>query len=93
MFFRGSRYEPVPTLTHVTADGRTIRHKALRILPDPRGSLVHIVRQDDRLDRVAQDWFGNAELWWRVADANTALDPDALIGEAGRTIIVPAPGE
>ncbi len=93
MFFRGSRYEPVPTLTHVTADGRTIRHKALRILPDPRGSLVHIVRQDDRLDRVAQDWFGNAELWWRVADANTALDPDELVAEPGRSISVPAPGE
>ena len=93
MFFRGSRYESVTTLTHATAEGRTIRYKALRIVPEPRGSLTHGVRQDERLDRVAQDWFGNAELWWRVADANTELDPDALVAEPGRTITVPAPGE
>ena len=93
MFFRGSRYESVLTLTHATAEGRTVRYKALRIVPEPRGSLTHVVRQDERLDRVAQDWFGNAELWWRVADANTELDPDALVAEPGRTITVPAPGE
>lgn len=93
MFFRGSRYEAVPTLIHLTAEGRTIRYKALRIVPEPRGSLTHVVRQDERLDRVAQDWFGNAELWWRAADANTELDPDALTAEPGRTITVPAPGE
>ncbi|WP_439578157.1 hypothetical protein [Elioraea sp.] len=93
MFFRGSRYEPVPTRVHVTADGRTIRHKGLRILPQPGGSLLHLARQDERLDRVAAEWFGNAELWWRIADANTALDPDELVAEPGRSITVPAPGE
>lgn len=93
MFFRGSRYEPVPTLTWIGPDGRMIRYKGMRIIPEPRGTLVHTVRQDERLDRVAQEWFGNAELWWRLADANTVLDPDELVAEPGRTIAVPAPGE
>lgn len=93
MFFRGSRYEPVPTLTWIGPDGRMIRYKGMRIIPEPRGTLGHTVRQDERLDRVAQEWFGNAELWWRLADANTVLDPDELVAEPGRTIAVPAPGE
>ena len=53
MFERGSRYEAVPDAVHVDAEGRAIRHKRLRIIPAPIVGAEHVVRQDERLDRVA----------------------------------------
>ena len=93
MFFRGSRYEGVPAATHVEPDGTLRQYKRLRIVPPPGGSLVHVVRQDDTPDRRAGDWFRDAEQWGRIADANLALDPDALVAAPGAEIAVPAPGE
>ena len=92
MFERGSRYEAVPDATHVTPDGRAIRHKCLRIIPQPGGAAEHALKQEERLDRVAYTWFGDARQWWRVADANLELDPARLEAEPGRVLTIPAPG-
>jgi len=92
MFERGSRYESVPEATYVDADGRTIRYKALRITPPPGGAVLFTVRQDDRLDRIAYATMRDGRLWWRVADAGLAIDPDTLVEEPGTVIAVPAPG-
>jgi hypothetical protein len=92
MFDRGSRYEAVPDATHVEADGRVIRYKALRILPAAGGALLFTVRQDERLDRVAYATMRDGRLWWRVADAGFSLDPDTLVAEPGTVIAVPGPG-
>lgn len=92
MFQRGSRHEPVPDATHVAADGRTTRHKALRILPPAGGEAGFTVRQDDRLDRIAHATMRDGRLWWRIADAGLSLDPDALVATPGRRIALPGPG-
>ncbi|MBR0680170.1 hypothetical protein GXW74_06705 [Roseomonas eburnea] len=92
MFDRGSRYEAVPDATYVTKDGRAIRHKRLRLIPPPGGAAEHVLRQEERLDRVAFAWFGDARQWWRIADANDALDPAELEAEPGRLLAIPAPG-
>ena len=34
--------------------------------------------QGDRLDLLAARLLGDAELWWRIADANPELDPEEL---------------
>ena len=46
---------------------------SLRILPDPPPADLHAVTQGDRLDRVADDAFGDPEQSWRICDANRAL--------------------
>jgi hypothetical protein len=49
------------------------------------------VTQGDRLDRVAADAFGDPEQSWRICDANAALDPDELVSEVGRRLVIPQP--
>src|SRR5262249_18379675 len=50
MFFRGSRYEPVPTAMLTTPEGRVIPYKRIRFIPDTPGMLPYTVLQGDRLD-------------------------------------------
>lgn len=92
MFERGSRYEAVPEAVHVGPDGRAIRHKRLRIIPAPGGAAEHVLKQEEKLDRVAYAWFGDARQWWRIADANQEIDPAKLEEAPGRRLAIPGPG-
>jgi hypothetical protein len=92
MFARGSRYEPIAEATHTDAAGRSIRYKVLRIIPAAGGATLFTVRQDERLDRVAYATMRDGRLWWRIADAGLARDPDALVAEPGTVIAIPGPG-
>jgi nucleoid-associated protein YgaU len=38
----------------------------------------HIVKPDDRLDNLAQQYLGDPELFWQICDANRALRPADL---------------
>ena len=96
-----SRYDGVEVATATVPDGargmREVRYLRRRALPDP-GALttlaVHRVAAGDRLDLVAARYLGEATAAWQVADANAALDPDALTAaEAeGDLLTVPFPG-
>ena len=89
MFSRDSRYQGVPEAIHDDGTGRPIRYKVLRILPNPPAADLHAVTQGDRLDRVAADAFGDPEQSWRICDANDAFDPDDLVSEVGRRLVIP----
>jgi nucleoid-associated protein YgaU len=45
-------------------------------------------RASDRLDLIAARTLGDPLLFWRIADANLALDPFDLV-EPGRALTVP----
>ena len=105
MFFRGSRYEGVPEAELATADGRTVRYKRIRFVPDAAGrsgttgtiggtgaSVPYRVLPDDRPDLVAYKTAGDPELFWRLCDANGTMRPDELTDEPGAVIRIPAPG-
>jgi hypothetical protein len=92
MFFRGSRYETVGETTHLTEDGREIRHKRLRIVTPPAAAAATRVRQGDRPDLVAFRALGDAEAFWRLADANRARRPVEMTARPGRLIRVPGGG-
>jgi hypothetical protein len=53
-----------------------------------RFALLYEVRvgQGDRRDGIAARHLGDAELWWRLADANAAVDPRALTDPIGRRL-------
>ena len=91
MFFRGSRYEPIPEAQLATPDGRTIRYKRVRFIQDTPGSLVQQVNQGDRLDLISYRVYKDPEQFWRICDANLALLPEELVEEPGRRLLIPVP--
>ncbi|MFY9820638.1 MAG: hypothetical protein WAM82_04600 [Thermoanaerobaculia bacterium] len=91
MFFRGSRYEPVPEAELTTPEGRTIRYKRVRFIPDTPGSLTQKVNQGDRLDLIAYRTYKDPEQFWRICDANLATLPEELVEEPGRRLLIPVP--
>jgi hypothetical protein len=91
MFFRGSRYEPVPNAEVATADGRIVRYKRRRVIPDLRTSLATTVRNGDRPDLLAYRALGDPELFWMLCDANRTRQPAELTRTPGRVVAVPGP--
>lgn len=96
-----SRYDGVEiaSLSVTGADGtrREVRYYRRRFpIDDPRAVplSLHTVLPGDRLDLVSFRYTGDPLGFWRIADANAALDPDALVDDeaVGTDIVVPQPG-
>lgn len=49
------------------------------------------VVESDRRDLLAKRHLGDAELWWRLADANGAVDPRDLTEPIGRRLRITLP--
>ncbi len=92
MFLPNSRYARVATEQTTTADGRTVTALVLRHLPPVQGD-PYQVKDNDRLDLLADQSYGDDSRFWRIADANTALDARTLTAETGDVIALPATGE
>lgn len=92
-----SRYAGLPKLTYTTPDGRVIVYLSRRFVPQPgsipsQGQVTVQQSEHDRLDLVtARTPIRQPELFWRIADANEAMNPFDLTRPAGRTLRVPAP--
>jgi hypothetical protein len=58
----------------------------------PRGVVEHTLAAGDRLDALAQHYYGDPRRWWRILDANPTLvfgaDLQRLDLE-GRVIVIP----
>jgi hypothetical protein len=89
MFFRGSRYQDVPTLDYQDRDGRIIRHQAIRFIPDTPRLVDHVTDEGQRLDHIAFDHYRDPERFWRICDANLAVHPEELTAEPRRVLHVP----
>ncbi len=88
-----SRYQTVGTSTWVGPDGRDYPYLLRRFLPDPSDTIVlaqYVAARGDRLDNVTAQFLTDPQQFWRVCDANNAMDPNDLI-EVGRTLIIPLP--
>jgi len=73
-----SRYFGLEVATLETSDGRKIAYLRRRFVPQPdRFALLreHVVVAGQRLDHIAALYLGDPEQFWRVCDANQALDP------------------
>ncbi len=96
MFEHTSRYYGLQKLQYRRPDGRVVAYVARRMLP-PREdftTLVEIRLEDgQRLDSIAATTLGAPELFWRICDANNALNPFDLTTRAGQVISVPMPGQ
>ena len=82
------------TVTMTTPDERLITYVKRRFLPPALDHhlLVEVtVAEGDRLDLIAARTLGNAEQYWRICDANDAMDPYELTAEPGRVLDIPLP--
>ena len=89
-----SRYHGVATLLRTEADGRTVAYLARRFIPAPENFVlarVHSVVQGDRLDLLASNHIGDPEQWWKIADANGAMQPEALTEILGLPLRIALP--
>jgi hypothetical protein len=89
-----SRYHGVPTRTLILPGGKTVVYLSRRFVPPPeRFALIqeHVVVEGDRLDNLAARYLGDTEAFWRIADANNAMRPDALTEQIGRRLRITLP--
>jgi nucleoid-associated protein YgaU len=94
MFEPTSRYTNLETATVTLPDGRVERYVRRRFLPDGSAMPVFVevtVTQGDRIDVIAAKTLGDPEQYWRLCDANNAMDPAALTDMIGETVRVPIP--
>lgn len=94
MFPVTSRYNGIETTKLDLPDGRTMVYLRRRLLPPAENSLIvtrHEVKQAERLDNITARYLGDPEQFWRVADANNALQPEELVAEIGRKLGIPLP--
>jgi len=89
-----SRYHNVETTTYKTADGKEIIHLKRRFVPAPeRFTLLqeHLVVEGDRLDNITALYLGDPLQFWRICDANNAMNPPDLTAEIGRRLRITLP--
>ena len=94
MFAATSRYYGIPTTTIERPDGTRLVFVRRRFIPPPdRFELLleHTVAEGERLDHITARYLGDPEQFWRVADANGAMQPDDLVREPGRRLRITLP--
>lgn len=93
MFSHDSRYYSVENALWTRPPDDAIAYKRRRLLPRPEGMAElarWIVEQGDRFDLVAARTLGDSQSFWRIADANRAMDPLEL-ETPGRMLRIPMP--
>jgi hypothetical protein len=94
MFDQTSRYAPIEKATTTLPDGRSVVYLRRRFLPQGRAQLMlaeATLGPADRLDLVAARTLGDPEVFWRICDANDAMNPTDLESPTGRRLRVPVP--
>lgn len=94
MFDFTSRYARIENAQHTMPDGRVVAYKRRRFLPagESLPLLAEVrVAQGERLDLVAHRTLGDPLQFWRICDANDAINPFDLVEPEGQTLRVPAP--
>lgn len=96
MFDPNSRYAKKPLATYTKVGGIEVRYVLRRFCP--RGEDLPIlaevvVQEGDRLDLVAHRTIGDALQFWRVCDANNAMNPCDVLepDRIGEFVRVPIP--
>ena len=94
-FGPSSRYQGVPLGAYQPAGGGpAVTYVLRRFIPQMRDiatAAEHLVQSGERPDLLAWQVFGDAELYWRIADANAVTDPFELTDTIGLRVRIPAP--
>ncbi len=96
IFRINSRYYGVALRTRTLPDGTTETFVGRRIIPSTARYLAldrHRTIDNERIDAVAAESFGDPELYWRICDANGDAKPADATKPAGRLLLIPLPLE
>ncbi len=85
---RSSRHDRAPTYRWSRDGGEGVELFRPRVVPSTAGRVRHTVASGDRLDLLAARYLGDTHLYWRIVDANPALDADAPL-EPGIVLEIP----
>lgn len=75
MIFEGSRYSGAAVLRAKAADGKS-RPTIYAMIGGAGGQVsyqLYPVTSGERMDIIANNLWGDPELWWRIADLNPQL--------------------
>jgi hypothetical protein len=89
-----SRYYTLATATYEDKQRGEITYIRRRFLPKQTAlpTIAEVtVAENDRLDLIAARTLGPPDQFWRVCDANNAMNPFALTDHVGRTLRIVAP--
>lgn len=93
LYPQSSRYFGLKILKLQRPDGREVAYLERRFLPDTEEFeelRVHTVAEGERLDLIANEYFGDPSQFWRVCDANSIMNPEDL-EEIGRQVKITLP--
>ncbi|MEV0536001.1 LysM domain-containing protein [Kitasatospora sp. NPDC050463] len=87
----GSRYAEAARRSRLvtTQDGRVHAVLPTRFVPPTTGWYHHTVVEGDRLDLLAARYYGRADRFWLIADANPGVDPEDLLTPGARITVPP----
>ncbi len=89
-----SRYHGIETKTAKSETGETLVYLKRRFVPPPENFALlqlHSVVQGDRLDNLAHKYLGDPEQFWRLCDANGAIQARTLTENVGRKLRITLP--
>lgn len=89
-----SRYHNIETATLETTVGKEIRYLKRRFVPaSTQFALLqeHVVVDGDRLDNITARYLNDPLQFWRISDANNAMNPPDLTREIGRRLRITLP--
>ena len=93
LFAPNSRYFNIEQAKLVVGS-KTIAYIRRRFVPLPEQLAQvqsHTTTQGERLDLIAARYLGDPELFWRLCDANRALNPEELTARVGRVLRITLP--
>jgi hypothetical protein len=70
MFLPGSRYETARAFSPGPDGSTPFPGTRPRKIEAAAGIIEHLVAAGDRLDLLAEHYYNNDRLWWRIVDAN-----------------------
>lgn len=94
MFSLSSRYYNCAVAKFEKADGTYVTYIRRRFVPPASHFQLlveHTVSESERLDQIAAQYLGDPEQFWRIADANEALQPADLTQTLGRALRITLP--
>ena len=87
-----SRYVKPALIPYTVVDvrGREVSALPLREPPVERAVGRHVRKEGQNLDQLANGYLGDPHAYWRIAELNRAVLPDAL--EREEELEIPSPG-
>ena len=92
MLLKKSRYQKNARPFEPQGEEGVFRGIRARNVTTLEGVIEHTICETDRLDHLAQHYYNDDRLWWRIVDANPKLlFADQLLGEEyiGEVILIP----